>query len=181
MLVDVFAVHLHHGVALGEVRGISVIFLGRLVRRLGRLFVPGSHLLVFGVGGRLFELFGVGLGLGYMSPVSTLIKWFPDRRGMATGMAIMGFGGGAMIGTPLADLLMRYFQTPASVGVWETFAVMGALYFAAMMAGALAYRLPPPAWTPAGWTPPPGEVTSGAVRAVSALSLIHISEPTRPY
>ena len=53
-----------------------------------------------------------------------------------------------MIGTPLADLLMRYFQTPASVGVWETFAVMGALYFAAMMAGALAYRLPPPAWTP---------------------------------
>src|SRR5499425_2482736 len=55
---------------------------------------------------------GVGLGLGYISPVSTLIKWFPDRRGMATGMAIMGFGGGAMIGAPLANMLMNYFRTP---------------------------------------------------------------------
>ena len=64
---------------------------------------------------------GIGLGLGYISPVSTLIKWFPDRRGMATGMAIMGFGGGAMIGAPLADKLMKYFATPTSVGVWETF------------------------------------------------------------
>src|SRR5262245_1018453 len=61
---------------------------------------------------------GCGLGLGYISPVSTLIKWFPDRRGMATGLAIMGFGGGAMIGTPLADLLMKRFATPTSVGVW---------------------------------------------------------------
>lgn len=60
---------------------------------------------------------GVGLGLGYISPVSTLIKWFPDRRGMATGMAIMGFGGGAMIGAPLADFLMRHFATETSVGV----------------------------------------------------------------
>ena len=67
---------------------------------------------------------GVGLGLGYISPVSTLIKWFPDRRGMATGMAIMGFGGGAMIGSPLATLLMKHFATPTSVGVWETFVAM---------------------------------------------------------
>ena len=64
---------------------------------------------------------GIGLGLGYISPVSTLIKWFPDRRGMATGMAIMGFGGGAMIGAPLADMLMNDFRTPTSVGVWQTF------------------------------------------------------------
>ncbi len=64
---------------------------------------------------------GIGLGLGYISPVSTLIKWFPDRRGMATGMAIMGFGGGAMIGSPLADRLMKFYATPESVGVWETF------------------------------------------------------------
>ena len=96
---------------------------------------------------------GCGLGLGYISPVSTLIKWFPDRRGMATGLAIMGFGGGAMIGTPLADALMRRFATPASVGVWETFVVLGTIYFAAMMAGAFGYRLPPPGWTPAGRTP----------------------------
>src|SRR6266851_2014611 len=70
---------------------------------------------------------GVGLGLGYISPVSTLIKWFPDHRGMATGFAIGGFGGGAMIGAPLANLLITYFKTPTSVGVWETFATMGVL------------------------------------------------------
>src|SRR6201992_274311 len=58
---------------------------------------------------------GIGLGLGYISPVSTLVKWFPDRRGMATGMAIMGFGGGAMIGSPLAAWLMDQFKTPTSV------------------------------------------------------------------
>src|SRR4026207_2527819 len=76
---------------------------------------------------------GCGLGLGYISPVSTLIKWFPDRRGMATGMAIMGFGGGAMIGSPLADLLMKHYATPTSVGVEETFLTMGAIYFLTML------------------------------------------------
>jgi len=98
---------------------------------------------------------GCGLGLGYISPVSTLIKWFPDRRGMATGLAIMGFGGGAMIGSPLADFLMKRFATPQSVGVWETFVVLGVLYFVAMLAGAFGYRLPHAGWKPAGWTPPP--------------------------
>src|SRR5476651_1426659 len=96
---------------------------------------------------------GIGLGLGYISPVSTLIKWFPDRRGMATGMAIMGFGGGAMIGSPLATLLMNYFKTPTSVGVWQTFVVLGLGYFVYMMAGAFGYRLPPDGWRPDGWTP----------------------------
>ena len=76
---------------------------------------------------------GCGLGLGYISPVSTLIKWFPDRRGMATGMAIMGFGGGAMIGSPLATFLMKYFATPTSVGVWETFVALAAIYFVFMV------------------------------------------------
>ncbi len=97
---------------------------------------------------------GCGLGLGYISPVSLLIKWFPDRRGMATGMAIMGFGGGAMIGAPLANLLMKYYATPTSVGVWQTFVTMGAIYFIAMMCGAFAYRLPASGWQPEGWTPP---------------------------
>lgn len=97
---------------------------------------------------------GVGLGLGYISPVSTLIKWFPDRRGMATGMAIMGFGGGAMIGAPLANLLINYFKTPTSVGVWETFVTMGVIYFIFMMIGAFAYRVIPAGWQPEGWTPP---------------------------
>jgi MFS family permease len=97
---------------------------------------------------------GIGLGLGYISPVSTLIKWFPDRRGMATGMAIMGFGGGAMVGAPLADKLMKHFATPTSVGVWETFLALAAIYFVFMMAGALGYRVPAAGWKPAGWTPP---------------------------
>ncbi|MCO4318642.1 OFA family MFS transporter [Phyllobacterium sp. 21LDTY02-6] len=97
---------------------------------------------------------GIGLGLGYISPVSTLIKWFPDRRGMATGMAIMGFGGGAMIGAPLANLLMNYFRTPDSVGVWQTLVVMAAGYFIFMMSGAFGYRIPPANWRPDGWTPP---------------------------
>ena len=97
---------------------------------------------------------GVGLGLGYISPVSTLVKWFPDRRGMATGMAIMGFGGGAMIGAPLANLLINYFKTPNSVGVWETFVAMGVIYFVFMMIGAFAYRVIPVGWQPEGWTPP---------------------------
>jgi MFS family permease len=97
---------------------------------------------------------GVGLGLGYISPVSTLVKWFPDRRGMATGMAIMGFGGGAMIGAPLANMLMDYFKTPTSVGVWETFVAMGVIYFVFMMIGAFRYRIPPAGWRPEGWTPP---------------------------
>jgi MFS family permease len=96
---------------------------------------------------------GIGLGLGYISPVSTLIKWFPDRRGMATGLAIMGFGGGAMIGAPLADRLMNLFASPATVGVWQTFVVMGALYFVAMMLGAFGYRLPPLGWQPSGYVP----------------------------
>ena len=96
---------------------------------------------------------GIGLGLGYISPVSTLVKWFPDRRGMATGMAIMGFGGGAMIGAPLANQLMNFFRTETSVGVWETFVAMAAIYFAFMLGGAFGYRLPPAGWKPEGWTP----------------------------
>ncbi len=97
---------------------------------------------------------GVGLGLGYISPVSTLIKWFPDRRGMATGMAIMGFGGGAMVGSPLAQKLMEHFRTDTTVGVWETFLVMAAIYLVFMMGGAFGYRIPPAGWQPDGWTPP---------------------------
>ncbi|TWG99749.1 MFS transporter [Mesorhizobium sp. J18] len=98
---------------------------------------------------------GIGLGLGYISPVSTLIKWFPDRRGMATGMAIMGFGGGAMIGAPLANFLMNYFRTEDSVGVWQTFVVMALIYSVSMTLGAFGYRIPPSGWRPEGWTPPP--------------------------
>ncbi len=109
---------------------------------------------------------GVGLGLGYISPVSTLIKWFPDRRGMATGMAIMGFGGGAMIGAPLANLLMNYFKTGTSVGVWQTFICMAVIYFCFMMGGAFGYRIPPAGWRPEGWTPPVSKTTMITARHV---------------
>src|SRR5687767_9904191 len=116
---------------------------------------------------------GCGLGLGYISPVGTLIKWFPDRRGMATGMAIMGFGGGAMIGAPLADILMQHFATPTSVGVWQTFVAMGVIYFITMMAGAFGYRVPPPEWAPAGWTPRPQQ------RSMITAGHVHVSQAWR--
>ena len=101
---------------------------------------------------------GIGLGLGYISPVSTLIKWFPDKRGMATGMAIMGFGGGAMIGSPLATWLMAKFADAtgshvSGPGVWQTFVVLAAIYFVFMLAGALGYRVPPAGWQPQNWVP----------------------------
>ncbi|MES1987592.1 MAG: OFA family MFS transporter, partial [Pseudomonadota bacterium] len=85
---------------------------------------------------------------------STLIKWFPDRRGMATGMAIMGFGGGAMIGSPLATKLMGHFATPTAPGVWQTFVALAVIYFVFMLWGSLSYRVPPTGWKPANWTPP---------------------------
>jgi MFS family permease len=86
--------------------------------------------------------------------VATLVKWFPDRRGMATGMAIIGFGGGAMIGAPLANILMNHFKTASDVGVWQTFLVMGVIYFVFMTIGAFSYRVTPPNWKPDGWTAP---------------------------
>jgi len=106
---------------------------------------------------------GIGLGLGYISPVSTLIKWFPDRRGMATGMAIMGFGGGAMIGSPLAAELMKRFATDTNVGVASTFVVMALIYFVFMMAGALGYRVPATGWKPEGWTPPAAQTSNAMI------------------
>ena len=113
---------------------------------------------------------GVGLGLGYISPVSTLIKWFPDRRGMATGMAIMGFGGGAMIGAPLANLLLNRFRTPDAAGVWQTFVALGAIYFVFMLGGAFGYRVPPSDWQPDGMAAAArrGMITTGQVHLRNA-------------
>ncbi|MBK1614268.1 MFS transporter [Rubrivivax gelatinosus] len=116
---------------------------------------------------------GIGLGLGYISPVSTLIKWFPDRRGMATGMAIMGFGGGAMIGSPLAAELMQRFATPSDVGVMPTFVVMAAVYFVFMMGGALAYRVPASNWAPPGWAPPP-RPAAGVASSMITHGHVHV-------
>jgi len=151
--------------------GLSAAFGGKWLEKVGprlTMFVAaccfGGGFWIAALGVYLHQIWlvyagygvigGIGLGLGYVSPVSTLIKWFPDRRGMATGMAIMGFGGGAMIGAPLAVLLMDHFKSATSVGALETFMVMGSVYFVSMLIGALTIRVPPNDWKPEGWTPP---------------------------
>jgi len=139
--------------------GLSAATFGRWVERVGPrkamfasalCFSGGFFVAALGVATHQFVLLllgygvlgGIGLGLGYISPVSTLIKWFPDRPGMATGLAIMGFGGGAMIASPLATMLMARFDHIAPHGVAPTFVTMGALYFAFMMFGVFTVRVP---------------------------------------
>ncbi|MBV8913109.1 MAG: OFA family MFS transporter, partial [Acetobacteraceae bacterium] len=129
----------------------ALFWCGGLVITAGGVYLHQLWLMWLGSG----VLGGIGLGLGYISPVSTLIKWFPDRRGMATGMAIMGFGGGALIGSPLADVLMNWFGGGvASRGVWQTLLALAAIYAVFMFAGAFGYRVPPENWRPDGWAPP---------------------------
>jgi MFS family permease len=151
------------------VLGSSAAIFGHWVERVGprkSMFVAalcfGGGFMVSAVGIHYHALWllylgygvlgGCGLGIGYISPVSTLIKWFPDRPGMATGMAIMGFGGGALIAAPLSVLLMKHFATASSNGVLETFVTMGVIYFMFMMIGVITVRVPADDWRPAGWT-----------------------------
>lgn len=127
---------------------------------------------------------GIGLGIGYISPVSTLIKWFPDRPGLATGLAIMGFGGGALIASPLSGQLMELYDRsgydatdPASVpdghAVMLLFVTLGIVYFAFMMFGAFTIRVPADDWQPEGWDPHEVEeqklVTTASVSANNAI------------
>jgi MFS family permease len=181
---------------LGWIFSIAIFFLGASAAVLGRWVEEGgprramvAAALCF-AGGFLVSAFGVsvhqlwivylgygvlggiGLGLGYISPVSTLIKWFPDRPGMATGMAIMGFGGAAMIAAPLSVWLMSVFSTPTHVGVAESFVVMGLVYACFMLVGAAIVRLPAPGWKPEGFVPstqPKKLVTSNDVYVYQAL------------
>ena len=153
------------------VLGSSAAVFGRWVERVGprkSMFTAAlcfaGGFMVSAVGIHLHQLWllylgygvlgGCGLGIGYISPVSTLIKWFPDRPGMATGMAIMGFGGGALIAAPLSILLMAHFKTATSNGVLETFVTMGVIYFMYMMIGVYAVRVPAADWKPTGWIAP---------------------------
>ncbi len=128
----------------------ALCWAGGFVASAIGVYIHNLWLIYLGYG----VLGGCGLGIGYISPVSTLIKWFPDRPGMATGMAIMGFGGGAFIASPLSVWLMSQFSTATHVGVAETFIVMGAIYLFFMTVGAFIVRIPPPAWKPEGYTPP---------------------------
>jgi MFS family permease len=114
---------------------------------------------------------GIALGIGYISPVSTLIKWFPDRPGMATGMAIMGFGGGAFIASPLSVWLMRKFTTETHIGVMETFIILGVVYFVFMVIGSIIVRVPPEDWKPEGYVAPKANklISSNNVYVYDAL------------
>ncbi|MEQ3553068.1 OFA family MFS transporter [Pseudonocardia nematodicida] len=120
---------------------------------------------------------GIGLGIGYISPVSTLIKWFPDRPGLATGLAIMGFGGGALIASPLtASLLSGYGasgDSPSVGGIGNTFLTMGLIYLVFMSVGWLLIRVPAEGWAPKGWTPEgakkSGMISTGMVSARNAI------------
>jgi MFS family permease len=116
---------------------------GLLIGGIG-LALRQSILVFLGMG----VIGGMGCGLGYIAPVSTLVKWFPDRRGMATGMAIMGFGGGAALASPLNVRFMNALGVPTAV------MTLSAIYFVLMMIGALILRRPPEGWKPDGWNPP---------------------------
>jgi MFS family permease len=102
---------------------------------------------------------GIGLGIGYISPVSTLIKWFPDRPGLATGLAIMGFGGGALIASPLSSTLLESYASNPVDAIVPSFLTLGVVYLVSMMIGAFVVRLPAEGWQPEGWTPPTEEET----------------------
>jgi len=150
--------------------GLAAAFTGSWLDRAGPRKAMTASALCFG-GGFIVGSFGVslhnlpllflgygvlggcGLGLGYISPVRTLITWFPDRPGMATGLAIMGFGGGAMIASPLSVLLMHHYATPTDLGVAPTFITMGVIYAVFMLIGAAIVRVPAPGWRPAGYVP----------------------------
>ncbi len=122
---------------------------GLLLAALG-VQLKSLTLVLFGYG----VVGGIGLGLGYISPVSTLVKWFPDRPGMATGMAIMGFGGGALIGSPLGQELMAFFAVAGTAtGALPALVTMAGLYAAFMLTGAWLVRVPAADWRPEGWVP----------------------------
>ena len=153
------------------VLGLSAAIFGQWLERAGprkAMFISaicfglGFYISAFGVSHHSLLLIylgyglvgGIGLGLGYISPVSTLIKWFPDRPGLSTGLAIMGFGGGAMIGGPLGTLLMTHFKNSGFQPIAATWIVMGTLYFIFMMFGVFTIRIPHMDFRPQGWTPP---------------------------
>jgi len=141
---------------------------GLLIAALG-VSISQYWLVVFGYG----VVGGIGLGIGYISPVSTLIKWFPDRPGMATGLAIMGFGGGALIASPWTNSLLEAFGHNTTAGIAKTFLVIGCTYAVFMSMGWLLIRVPAPGWTPQGWKPKPQKagslITTASVSAANAI------------
>lgn len=134
---------------------VTGFLVGALGVQLGQLWLV---YLGYGVIG------GMGLGIGYISPVSTLIKWFPDRAGLATGLAIMGFGGGALVAAPLTQWLLNTYGGPPAEALVPTMLTLAAIYAVLMLAGASVIRLPAPGWKPEGWTP---AVKKGAMQTLA--------------
>jgi len=167
--------------------GVSAALWGGWVERAGprksgviAALCWGGGLVIGGYGVMIHQLWlvflgcgfigGVGQGLGYITPVSTLIKWFPDRRGMATGFAIMGYGAGAMIGSPFAVWLMARFAPSGGQGVPYALMILGVIYFVFMTVGAFSFRVAPSGWAPLGWTP------GNNRQAMVASGHVHLSE-----
>lgn len=146
--------------------GMSAAIMGHFVekhgpRKAGMLAASffGGGLLIAGFGAAIQNLYviwlgygvlgGIGLGIGYITPVSTLVKWFPDRRGLATGLAIMGFGFGAMVGGPVFNYIIEAFGV-MNGGIANTWFIMGAIYLVIMFASASYLERPPEGWMPDG-------------------------------
>ena len=168
--------------------GISAALWGGWLERAGprkagciAALCWGGGLVIGGIGVSIHQLWlvylgcgvigGIGQGLGYITPVSSLIKWFPDRRGLATGFAIMGYGGGAMIGAPIAVALIGHFTVNDVPGVANAMMALGVIYIIAMSLGALGFRVPPNGWKPSGWT----AQTKTTHRLISAHN-VHLKE-----
>lgn len=166
--------------------GLSAAFGGRWVDRAGprkaialaaTFWVSGFLIGALGVSlGQLWIVYlgygfvgGMGLGIGYIAPVSTLIKWFPDRPGLATGLAIMGFGGGAMVASPLTDTLLRSYGATPVDAIVPTMLTLAAIYAVIMACGAIVVRVPAPGWQPAGWTPP-SSASKGKLQATGDVT-----------
>ena len=185
--VEVSSVNWAYQIAL-VMLGLSAAFFGKWVERSGprktmlvscACFCGGLILTALGVQMKSLPLLllgygvvgGIGLGLGYIAPVSTLVKWFPDRPGMATGMAIMGFGGGALVGSPLGQELMKHFAKEGDTGAFSALLVMAAFYAVFMILGAIIVRVPAADWKPEGWVPKAqtgGMITSANVSVDTA-------------
>lgn len=167
--------------------GLSAAFLGHFVekygpRKAGILSAAFFGLGITGAGVAInleslpllylsYGVFGgIGLGVGYIAPVSTLVKWFPDRRGLATGLAIMGFGFAALINSPIIQGLI------GSVGIANTFFILGTAYFIVMIASSLYLAPPPKDWLPAGYKE---KIKTGKVKALSDLSQLKANEAVK--
>ncbi|MDQ6695146.1 MAG: OFA family MFS transporter [Chloroflexota bacterium] len=143
------------GLTAGALYGLGVFLAGYASNGLWELY------LSYGV------ISGIGIGLGYIVPVATLVKWFPDKRGFITGVAVAGFGAGALITAPLATTLIQ------NVGVLSTFSILGVIYFILVVGAALFMRNPPEGYRPAGWTPTAAQTAQRAARDLTLGEALH--------